>query len=81
MYEGFFEMEHTPFTRDIPVDRLYTSPQIEDAVGRLTYVADRQMFAVVTANPGCGKSTLIRLLDGRLGREKYSYNTAVPVGR
>ena len=71
MYEGFFEMEHTPFTRDIPVDRLYTSPQIEDAVGRLTYVADRQMFAVVTANPGCGKSTLIRLLDGRLGREKY----------
>ena len=29
------------------------------------------MFAVVTANPGCGKSTLVRMLDGRLGREKY----------
>lgn len=71
MYEGFFEMEHTPFTRDIPVDRLYTSPKIEDALGRLTYAADRQMFAVVTSNPGCGKSTLIRMLDGRLGREKY----------
>ena len=71
MYETFFEMEHTPFTRDIPVERLYTSPKIENALGRLVYVVDRQMFAVVTANPGCGKSTLIRMLDGRLGREKY----------
>lgn len=71
MYESFFEMEHTPFTRDIPVERLYTSPRIEDALGRLVYVVDHQMFAVVTANPGCGKSTMVRMLDGRLGKEKY----------
>ena len=71
MYEIFFEMEHTPFTRDIPVERLYTSPRIEDALGRLVYVVDHQMFAVVTANPGCGKSTMVRMLDGRLGKEKY----------
>ena len=67
MYESFFEMEHTPFTRDIPVERLYTSPQIEDALGRLVYVADHQMFAVVTANPGCGKSTMVRIA----GREAW----------
>ncbi len=71
MYESFFGMGHTPFTRDIPVERLYTSPRIEDALGRLVYAADRQMFAVVTAAPGCGKSTLIRMFEGRLGREKY----------
>ena len=71
MYESFFEMEHTPFTRDIPVDRLYASPRTEDALGRLVYVADHQMFAVVTANPGRGKSTMVRMLDGRLGKEKY----------
>ena len=35
MYEIFFEMENTPFTRDVPVERLYTSPKIEDALGRL----------------------------------------------
>lgn len=40
MYENFFEMENTPFTRDIPADRLYSSKQIEDAMGRLMYVAD-----------------------------------------
>lgn len=59
MYEEFFELMHTPFTRDIPADRLYSSRRIEDALGRLTYVADRQLFAVVTADPGCGKSILI----------------------
>ena len=71
MYEKFFGMGNTPFTRDIPVDRLYMSPRIEDALGRLVYAADRQMFAVVTASPGCGKSTLVRMFEGRLGREKY----------
>lgn len=71
MYEKFFGMGNTPFTRDIPVDRPYMSPRIEDALGRLVYAADRQMFAVVTASPGCGKSTLVRMFEGRLGREKY----------
>ncbi|MFQ9484175.1 MAG: ExeA family protein [Lachnospira sp.] len=51
MYEEFFELMHTPFTRDIP--------------------ADRQLFAVVTADPGCGKSTLIRMFESRLPKDKY----------
>jgi general secretion pathway protein A len=60
MYEAFFEMAHTPFTRDIPPELLYESPYVADAIGRLAYAADRQLFAVVTADAGCGKSTLIR---------------------
>lgn len=71
MYEEYFEMMNTPFSRDVPADRLYVSPQIEDAIGRLTYAADRQLFAVVTADPGCGKSTLIRMFEGRLPKDKY----------
>ena len=35
MYENFFEMRNTPFVRNVPADRLYRSPQIEDAIGRL----------------------------------------------
>ncbi len=71
MYEEFFEMIHTPFSRDVPADRLYTSAATDDAIGRLTYVADRQLFAVVTADPGCGKSTLIRMFGSRLPKDKY----------
>ncbi len=71
MYEEFFGMEHTPFGRDIPADRLYVSPGIEDALGRLRYTVDRRLFAVVMAEPGCGKSTLVRLLSSRLSKEQY----------
>lgn len=71
MYEDFFEMERTPFSRDVPAGRLYQSARIKDAVGRLSYAADRQLFAVVTAEPGCGKSTLIRMFEGSLSKDKY----------
>ena len=52
MYEEFFEMTNTPFSRNVPTDRLYVSPQTDDAIGRLTYAADRQLYAEVTADPG-----------------------------
>lgn len=64
-------MINTPFSRDIPTDGLYTSNTIDDAIGRLTYATDRQLFAVVTADPGCGKSTLIRMFESRLLKDKY----------
>lgn len=71
MYESFFKMKHTPFVRDIPADQLYESDAFKETLGRLCYVADRQMFAVVTADPGCGKSTLIRRFYAELPREEY----------
>lgn len=73
MYEAFFEMEHTPFTRDIPPELLYESPYVADAIGRLAYAADRQLFAVVTADAGCGKSTLIRRFVDSLSKDRYIF--------
>lgn len=71
MYENFFEMRNTPFVRNVPADRLYRSPQIEDALGRLKYSADKQKFATVMAESGCGKTTLIRMFVRGLPRDKY----------
>ena len=73
MYEAFFEMEHTPFARDVPADQLYASPYVADAIGRLTYAADNQLFAVVTSDAGCGKSTLIRKFAGMLPKDEYIF--------
>ena len=42
MYETFFGMEHTPFVRDVPADKLYESDSFRETLGRLAYVADRQ---------------------------------------
>lgn len=71
MYENFFEMKATPFVRNVPTERLYRSAQIDDAIGRLRYTADKQKFATVMAEPGCGKSTLIRMFVSGLPRDKY----------
>ena len=69
MYETFFQMDHTPFSRATPVAGLYESPAMSDTLGRLAYAADRQLFAVVTADAGCGKSTLIRRFVTSLPKE------------
>jgi general secretion pathway protein A len=72
MYEAFFGMKHTPFTRDIPVEKLYSSIGYEEALGRLVYASERQLFAVLTANVGCGKTTIIRSLSEKLDKDLFT---------
>ena len=71
MYESFFEMTNTPFVKNIPVASLYIPSFIEEAQSRLIYGVDNNLFIVVTGDPGCGKSTLIRALKGSLSGEDY----------
>jgi general secretion pathway protein A len=72
MYESHFDMNKTPFVRDIPTESLYESPVIAEILGRLSYVADHQLFALLTAASGCGKSTIIRKFTQMLPRDKYT---------
>ena len=78
MYESFFGMKNTPFSRNVPAGALYEPPAVAETLGRLRYVADRQLFAVVTADAGCGKSTLIRKFAESL-RERLLKQWIVPV--
>ena len=71
MFEAFFEMQHTPFSRDVPPEALYEPPFLADTLGRLSYAADRQLFAVVTGDAGCGKSTLIRKYASTMSLKDY----------
>ena len=72
MFETFFAMTQTPFTRDIPVKNLYSSIGYEEALGRLVYASERQLFAVLTANVGCGKTTAIRSLSETLDKDLFT---------
>ncbi len=73
MYETFYHMQQTPFTKNVPPKALYESRAMADCLGRLAYAADRQLFAVVTADAGCGKPTLIRKFAASLPKEKYIF--------
>lgn len=71
MYEPFFEMKNTPFVRNVPTEKLYESPAMAEALSRLAYAADKQLFATMTADAGCGKSTLIRKYVASLPKDEY----------
>lgn len=72
MFEEFFGMEHSPFQNTIPTEALFISEKHKEILGRLGYAASGNMFAVVTAGVGVGKSTLIRKFTQTLNPEKYT---------
>lgn len=71
MYEMSFDMKRTPFVRNVPSAELFESANMAEALARLEYTAENQLFAVVTADAGCGKSTLIRRFNDSLPKDKY----------
>ena len=71
MFEDYYGFTATPFTRNLPVDRLFTTAQQEEVLARLAYAAQRRWFAVLTGDCGSGKSTLIRQLTYTLDNSGY----------
>lgn len=71
MFEAFYGMKRTPFTRDVPTTQLYNSYTMQEVLGRLKYAAERQLFAVLTGDCGTGKTTTIRKFVDGLDQGKY----------
>jgi len=71
MFEEFYSLANTPFTKDIPVESLYRSHVVEEVMSRLEFVADRQQFALVVGGCGAGKTTIIRKFQASLDPDKY----------
>lgn len=71
MFESFYGLSRTPFTRDIPTDELYMPPLLEDLLGRLGFAAERQLFAVITGDCGTGKTTALRRFTADLNNAQY----------
>ena len=60
MYEQFYEMKHTPFTRSIPISALHKTRQSAEVFSRLEYTARNQLFAVLIGESGTGKTSTLR---------------------
>lgn len=71
MFEEFFGLSLTPFSRSIPTDQLYLSVTMDETVGRLQYVASEQQFAVLTGGCGTGKTTTIRRFKDSLDNTRF----------
>jgi general secretion pathway protein A len=71
MFEEFYGLSATPFSRDIPTDEMYPSINLEEILGRLEYAASRQLFAVLTGDFGVGKTTAVRKFKDMLSPSKF----------
>ncbi len=57
----------------ISVSRLWRSPQHEEALAGFDYAVRNRRFAVMTAPPGCGKSTALHALSESLPASRFRF--------
>ena len=71
MYEKFYNFTNTPFSRSIPSKNLYKGNDSDELIERLKYTAQKQLFAVVLGDSGCGKTTTLRRFVDETGADNF----------
>ena len=71
MFEAFFGLTGTPFSRDIAVNNLLETESGKELHGRLNYIARTRAFGVFTGDAGTGKTTAIRKFSQELDANRY----------
>ena len=65
-----FGLKWNPFTSDVPIDGLYPSPITDQFCWRIQHALIRSGgFALITGDPGMGKSVTLRLLAHQLSQQ------------
>lgn len=61
-----FGLKWNPFLPDVPTEACFITPQIDNFCWRVEHLAKNGGFALITGEPGTGKSVAMRLLAKRL---------------
>jgi type II secretory pathway predicted ATPase ExeA len=68
---ALYGLKWNPFSPEIPIEALHVRPQVESFLWRVEQHLVRDGgFALVTGEPGTGKSGVLRLLADRLGKSR-----------
>ena len=70
-----FSLTHAPFSKDVPPEELFESPGHKAAVRTLQAAVEGKASAVLTGEPGVGKTFALRALEAKLpaGRYRITY--------
>lgn len=66
-----FGLTGLPFTREIPVDKLYPHPQFKETVRELHGTVEERMSAAIISAAGTGKTVVLRALKASLPEARY----------
>lgn len=81
MYTTAFGFSNLPFRKDLPSEKLFRAPQLDELHSRLSYLVENRALGMLTGEPGCGKSTALRRLRDDLNPDQvrvvYLHDTLV----
>ena len=64
---ALYGLKYNPFSPELPVEALYRTPKTDNFCWRIEHALVREGgFALITGDPGTGKSVALRLLAERL---------------
>ena len=70
MYESFYQLTRTPFALVSDPGCVYLTPKVRDVLRHLIYgIIERRGCILLTAEPGLGKTTMLRSANGVLNDE------------
>ena len=67
---ALYGLKWNPFGPDVPVEALHVAPRVESFAWRVEQLTGEGGFALVTGDPGTGKSVTLRLLAERLSAQR-----------
>lgn len=65
---GLYGLKWNPFLPDVPIEAIWTPPRIWHFAERIERMVSDGGFALLTGDPGVGKSVTLRLIADRVGR-------------
>ena len=83
---SLYGLKWNPFAPEVPAEALQITPRIDSFCWRVENLAREGGFALVTGEPGAGKSAALRILVERLGARalgrfaKLHFRTSYEVG-
>lgn len=62
-----YGLKHNPFSQEVPTSSLTVSPAVESFCWRIEHQLAEGGFALISGEPGTGKSAVLRILADRIG--------------